>query len=172
MNDEPSIEDRPERLYLGLRAVMPMGDFPRQVPAMTAKVLEGLADRGLAPSGKPFLRYHVIDMPDRMDVELGIPVSDAANAANAADPDDADGQLSCHSLPGGRYAVLTYKGVRDGVLANKRLLDWIAAQRQAVAKHGSDAGDVFEARYETVLTDAQAVLDQDEWETEVAIKLR
>lgn len=166
MNDEPLIEDRPALPYVGTRAVMPMSDFPRQVPAMTAKVLEWLADRGLAPSGKPFLRYHVIDMPDRMDVELGIPIADAADAT------DDKGEVSCHPLPRGRYAVLTYKGVRNGVPANRRLLEWIAGQRQEVAKHGSNVGDVFDARYETVLTDAQVEPDQDEWETEVAIKLR
>jgi hypothetical protein len=49
-----------------------------------------------------------------MDVELGITIDRTP---------DADGQVKNNVLPVGRYAVLTYMGVRNGVPANKKLLD-------------------------------------------------
>ncbi|MET0336111.1 MAG: GyrI-like domain-containing protein [Rhizobacter sp.] len=160
---DPVIEQRSEQPYVGIRMVMPMSDFPRQIPTLTDTVADWLAAHHTRPAGKPFLRYHVIDMPKRMDVEVGIPV----DAAPQAEP-----PLESHVLPAGRYAVLTYQGVKNGVPANKKLLDWVAAQGEAVASHDSAQGEAFKARYETFLIDDAVEPDQDKWETEVAMKLR
>ena len=54
---QPFDRVRPAQPYVGTRAVMPMSDFPREIPAMTARVSECLDARGLRPSGAPFLRY-------------------------------------------------------------------------------------------------------------------
>lgn len=156
MDKEPAIVTRPDLYYVGLRKVMPMSDFSREIPAMTKQVFERLAADGLQLAGKAFLRYHVIDMPHRMDVELGVPVSGRAEGL----------------LPAGRYAVLTYTGVKNGIAANKRLIDWIAQQGEHAASRASTEGEVFEARFETFLTDDRDGLDQDRWDTEVAIRLR
>ena len=163
MKSEPTIEERPEQDYVGVRAVMSMRDFARELPSMTTTVSEWLAAKQLRPAGKPLLRYHVIDIPDRMDVELGMPTRGALAAR---------GQVQSSTLPAGRYAVLTYRGVKNGVSANKRLIEWIAAHDQEMLSHESDKGEVFTARYETFLTDAAAEPDQDQWDVEVAIKLR
>ncbi|WP_326540474.1 GyrI-like domain-containing protein [Pseudorhodoferax sp.] len=117
MTNDIAIEHRPVQTYVGMRTVMPMDQFDRQIPEMTARVAEWLAAHSLRPAGNAFLRYHTIDMPHRMDVELGIPAEGAS---------DADGPLRNAVMPAGRYAVLTYRGVKNGVAANKRLLDWIA----------------------------------------------
>ncbi|MDG2517161.1 GyrI-like domain-containing protein [Lysobacter soli] len=161
--DEPTIERRPEQPYAGTRAVMSMNDFPDEIPAMTAKVLEWIDARGIRASGRPFLRYHVVDMPDRMDVELGIPIADTVLA---------EGSVAANVLPGGRYAVLTYLGVGNGVAANKKLIAWLTEHDEAAASHRSETGEAFEARYETFLTEARLEPDQDKWQTEIAIKLR
>lgn len=163
MRNEPVIEDRPEQPYIGTRGVMPMSDFERQIPAMRAAVTRWLQAHGLHPSGKPFLRYHLIDMPDHMDVELGIPLDDAP---------EANGPVRKGALPAGRYAVLTCRGVKNGVAANKTLLDWIAEHGEEAVSHETEKGQVFKSRYETFLTDPVAETDQDQWETEVAIILR
>lgn len=163
MTTEPVIETRFDQPYMGTRAVMAMSDFDRMVPAMTAKVSQWLDAIGLCPSGKPFLRYHVIDMPGRMDVELGIPLDGAPSA---------EGEVQKDVLPAGRYAVLSSKGVKNGVNANKKLIEWIASEGEQVWSHDAGKGEVFEARYETLRSDPTAQPDKDKWETEVAIKLR
>lgn len=163
MKAEPRIEHRPEQRYLGTRAVMPMSDFDRQIPAMTTQVAAQLAAKGLQATGKPFLRYHVIDMPQRMDVELGIPVDDVPHVDRGVD---------ISILPAGLYAVLAYTGAKNGVAANKKLLDWIAAQGEAAARHDSELGEVFDARHETFLVDGSVEPEPEKWQFEVAIKLR
>lgn len=163
MQKDPSLQERPQVPYVGIRTAMHMRDFGREIPAMTAKVIEWLNAHAARPSGRPFLRYHVIEMPERMDVELGIPVNDA--------PDPA-GKLTRGVLPAGRYGILTYSGVDNGVAANKTLIDWLAARKEEVVSHPSEKGEVFKARFETFLTDASVEPDQGKWEIEVAIKLR
>jgi len=161
--NENRIELRPARPYVGTRTVMAMRDFEREIPAMTATVSRWLEAHQVRPSSRPFLRYHTIDMPERMDVELGIP-TDAVH--------DADGQVQGGMLPAGRYAVTVYTGVDKGVAANKQLIDWITAQGGQPIAHASDKGTVFQSRYETFLTDAEAEPDQQQWMIKVAIELR
>ena len=156
MGNQLRIEMRPGRPYVGTRAVIAMRDFDREIPAMTATVSQWLDAHHARPSGPPFLRYHAIDMPERMDVELGMPTDHVHDAA---------GQVASGLLPAGRYAVLVYTGVQNGVPANSRLIDWISAQGEHVAQKGQ----VFQARYETFLTDPEAEPDQHRWLIEVAI---
>lgn len=160
---EPKIETRLAQTYIGKRAIMPMSDFETKVPELMAKASEWLDRNGVKATGKPFLRYHVVDMPDRMDVELGIPVDSVPQIA---------GEVVHGTLPAGRYATLTFTGVRNGVAANKKLIDWIAEQGEEMVVHKSENGDVFNSRYETFLTDAKLEPDKGKWETEVAIKVR
>ncbi|HBF52204.1 MAG TPA: hypothetical protein DDX04_19760 [Massilia sp.] len=65
---------------------------------------------------------------------------------------------------------MVYTGVENGVPANRRLLDWIATQGEQALAHPSDQGEVFAARYETFLTDAEAEPDPHRWLFEVAIR--
>ena len=163
MDREPTIETRPDQPYVGVRAVMPMSDFSRQIPEMAAKASQWLDVRGLRPSGRPILRYHVVDMPERMDVELGLPLAEAVAS---------DGQVRSDVLPAGRYAVLTYTGVKNALAANKELFHWIADQGEEAASRSSEGGEAFDSRFETYMTDLEAEPVQDRWETEVAVKLR
>lgn len=160
MQGEPAIEERAEQPYVGVRAVVSMNDLKDKIPAMTAQLNRWLDANGLRASGRPFLRYHVVDMPERLDVEAGIPLST---------PVDGKGEVDASVLPAGRYAVLVYKGVKNGVASNKRLIDWLKDRGGEVVSHNSANGEVFEARYETFLTDPAS---KAELETEVAIKVR
>lgn len=158
----PRIEIRPEQPYVGTRAVIAMREFERDIPAMTATVSRWLDAQGVRPSGQPFLRYHIIDMPERMDVELGMPTDRAHEAA---------GEVESGLLPAGRYAVTVYTGDENGVPATGALFDWIAAQGERPISHASAQGEVFQSRYETFLTDATTEPDWRRWTVEVAIQV-
>ncbi len=162
MNEQPRIEMRPEQPYVGTRNVIAMRDFGREIPAMAATVSHWLDDHHVRPAGRPFLRYHVIDMPERMDVAFGMPTDGAHPAAS---------EVESHVLPAGRYAVLVYTGVENGVPATRQLLDWIAAQGEQPIAHASEGGEVFQARYETFLNDDSTEPDRQRWMIEVAIQV-
>ena len=118
---EPKLEDRTEQPYMGIRTEVPMRQLPEVIPQLLGEVFAWLGKQGIAPAGAPFIRYHVIDMESQMDIEMGVPVASALSG---------DGRISAGVLPAGRYAALVYAGVRNGIKANKALLDWDQAERQ------------------------------------------
>ncbi|HEV8613461.1 MAG TPA: hypothetical protein VGQ73_08110, partial [Gemmatimonadales bacterium] len=62
-------------------------------------------------------------------------------------------------------------GVRNGIKANKALIDWATEKGIAWDRWDTDKGDAFRSRIESYLTDPADEPDQAKWETEVAIRL-
>jgi effector-binding domain-containing protein len=133
------------------------------IPDLSDEVFAWLGERGIAPAGAPFIRYHVINMETRMDIEIGVPVDHAV---------PGDGRVNAGVLPAGRYAALVYTGIRNGIKGNAALLDWGAKQGFVWDRWEAENGDAFGARYESFLTDPADEPDQKKWETEVAIRLK
>ena len=159
---EPAFETCPEQPYVGKRVVMPMSHFEARVPALMAEVAEWMDRRRMKASGPSFLRYLVIDMPDRIDVEIAYPVDEAP---------EVDGSVVRGRLMAGRYATLTFTGVDNAVPANKRLIEWIDEQGHEMDSKQTDDGEAFTGRIETLLTDPEREPDQAKWITKVAIKI-
>jgi effector-binding domain-containing protein len=162
MIGQPRLEDRREQSYVGIRTQVPLRELGSTIPRLMGELSPWLAQRGVALAGPPFIRYHVIDMEALMDVELGAPVATALAG---------DGRICPGVLPAGRYAVLVYVGVHNGIPGNAALLDWGKQQGLTWDHWKTDAGDAFGARYESFLTDPKDEPDPDTWETEVAIRL-
>jgi effector-binding domain-containing protein len=159
MNSEPKIDKRAEQAYLGIRTVTPWQELPTIIPQFIGEVFGFLDERGIAPAGAPFIRYHVIDMDRALDIEIGVPVA-AATSAN--------GRLTPGSLPAGRYASLIHTGPYDQLVqANATLLDWIASQGATLDRRSTPNGDAFGSRYESYLSQP----DEKPERTEVAIRL-
>src|SRR5689334_1302616 len=116
---EPKIDTRSEQHYAGIRAQIPSSEFENWIPKTIGAVFGWLGQHGVKPDGIPFMRYHVINMPGLMDVEVGVPV---------AAPINGDDQVKAGALPAGRYASLIYTGVMHGREGNKVLIDWAEQQ--------------------------------------------
>jgi len=148
---------------VGIRKVVPMHELPTVIPQFHREVFGWLGQHGVSPAGAPFIRYHTINMPSALDVEIGVPVASAVST---------DGRVAESTLPAGQYAVLLYTGPYDGLMqANKALLDWAKARGLALDRQDSPNGDAFGARYESYLIDPAGEPDPEKWETEVAIRL-
>jgi len=162
MINEPKLEDRAEQPYVGIRTQAPMHELGIVIPQLLGEVFAWLGTYGVAPAGAPFIRYHVIDMAAKLDIELGVPVAGALSG---------EGRVSAGVLPAGRYATLVYTGVENGINGNAALLDWGAAKGLVWDTWVTENGDGFGARFESFLTDPAEEPDQAKWETEVAIRL-
>jgi effector-binding domain-containing protein len=159
----PTLEDRKEVHYMGIRTQVTMQELGAGViPQLHSEVNAWLAKQGVSPSGAPFIRYLVINMAEKLDIELGWPVASSL---------PGEGRIQPGVLPAGRYASLIYTGIMNGIPANKVLLDWGAEQGLVWDTYASDHGDGFSARYESFLTDPADEPDPAKWETEVAIRL-
>ena len=84
------------------------------------------------------MRYYVIDMAARMDIEIGWPV---------AAPVASEGRVAAGVLPAGRYASLVYTGVQNGV-ARQQGADRLGRLKTASAgiRWDDPNGDAFRAR--------------------------
>src|SRR6266571_1778824 len=94
----PTLEDRKDVHYMGVRTQVTMQELGTGViPRLHSEVIAWLAKQGVSPAGAPFIRYWVINMADKLDIELGWPV--ASSLAG-------EGRIQAGVLPAGRYATL------------------------------------------------------------------
>jgi effector-binding domain-containing protein len=161
MISEPKLDDRTEQRYVGIRTQVPTSEFKNIIPEFLGELFAWLGERGVEPAGAPLMRYHVINMPGNMDVELGVPVATAVKG---------DDRVAPGVIPAGRYASLIYTGL-NGIEGNKALLEWAAKNNIKWDRWDDQNGDAFRSRVEYFLTDPAQEPDKNKWETEVAIRL-
>src|SRR5260370_36746734 len=106
---EPKIEDRKVQPYMGIRTRVPMQELDVVIPQFIGEVFALLGKQGVAPVHAPFVRYHVINMPEMLDIEMGIPVASAL-----PDEDRINGGV----LPPGGYVSLIFTGLYNGGTAS------------------------------------------------------
>ena len=109
-----------------------------------------LGDMGIEPAGPPYGRYHEFG-PEKVDVEIGIPIS--APAPNLRALADAEpGEMASSELPGGPAAVTVHRGSYDGLKdVYDALHEWIHVQ-------GHDEGP---APWESYVDDPSEVEEAD-----------
>lgn len=159
---EPKLDQREPQHYVGIRTQVSHTEFPKIIPEYIDELFGWLGQRGIAPAGPPLMRYYVINMPGRMDVELGIPV---------ATPVQGDDRVKPGIIPAGRYASLIYTGL-DGVPGNAALIGWAQENGIEWDRWDDPSGDAFRSRVEYFLTGPDDNPDPDTWESEVTILTR
>jgi effector-binding domain-containing protein len=163
MITEPKLDNRFEQPYAGIRVQAAIQELPTVIPQMTDEVFAWLKEQGIAPAGAPFVRYHCINMAEKLDITMGVPV--AAKIAG-------DGRVVGDVLPGGRYATVLYTGHYSGLMeANRVLVDWAKDSGIEWDAWDDPNGHAFKGRYESYITDPGEEPDSSKWETEVAIKM-
>ncbi len=157
---KPKVDTRAAQPTVGIRVQVPMSAFKEVILQLLGEVLAWLGQKGIAPAGAPFMRFHTLGT--EYDIEIGAPV---------AQPLPAEGRVIASEIPAGRYASLIYTGRDDGYAGNKVLIDWAAEQGLGFDQWELATGDAFRARYESFLTNPNDEPDPTRWETEVAIRL-
>ena len=163
MITDPKITSRNEQPYVGIRTLAAMSELPTVIPQLFDETAAWLQKKGVTPVGAPFIRYHVINMPGKLDIEMAYPVASSVPGS---------GSVSSGVLPAGRYASLVYHGPYDGLMeANRVLIEWAKENDIAWDRWDDENGDAFRSRLEIYHTDPDQEPDPAKWETEVAIKL-
>ena len=164
MTTEPKLENRAAQPYVGIRRQVTMQEFSPAIDETLPRVFAWLGQHNVPPAGAPLIRYLVINMADKLEIDLGVPV-----ATDVA----VDDGVSADLLPAGRYASLVYTGHYSGLMdANRVLLEWGATQGLQWDMWTTPRCDAFRARFESYLTDPRSEPDASKWQTEVAIRVR
>lgn len=160
MQQEPTIGQRGELPYAGIRMQFPMDGVTAAVDEAFPELFGWLAAHGTQPAGPPFIRYHVIDMPTELDVDFGVPTRAAVQG---------DERVRPGVLPAGRYVTLRHAGPYDGLIAsNAALQDWARDHGITFDSWDTDHGEAWRSRVEHYLTDPSAEPDPAKWEVDVA----
>jgi effector-binding domain-containing protein len=158
----PEITQRAAQPYVGISGWVTMatiGSVAHRIP----EIFGWLGGRGVAPTGPPFFRYHVVDMERELQVEVGIPVAAAI---------EDDGEIRAGTLPAGRFAVMTHTGAPNTLAApTAQLLEWGQAQGVEWDRSQTDAGEHWGCRLEFYLTDPADEPDLSQWQTQLAFRL-
>jgi effector-binding domain-containing protein len=163
MLTEPKIVERGEQPYAGIKASVTMESIGETIGSSMDELFARLGTLRIEPSGAPFVRYNVIDMERRLEIEIGVPVAQEIAG---------DGRVTPGVLPAGRYASVTHIGPYEGLVgANAALQEWAEARELRLAMSETPDGDTFESRLEVYLTDPAEEPDPQKWETEVAYLL-
>jgi effector-binding domain-containing protein len=157
---KPSIEYRPEKLYMGIRTQTPFQGMFAMVDKLRKELYAWFKAQNIEPKGPGFLRYHVIDMEGDMDITFGIQVAEVL-------PGDA--RVTPGVIPAGHYAYLIYS--RYALRGNKALLGWGKDNGIRWDVWNDPKGDAFACRCETYLTDPKIEPRKTKWDVDLAIKL-
>lgn len=128
------------------------------------EVFGWLAERGVEPVGPVFFVYRVINMPGPMHIRAGVPI-----AAEV----EGDAAVSVGALPAGRYVVTRHHGHPAGLeQATRELLTWADQQGLEFDQWDAPEGHAWAARTEWYWSDPVEVPDLNDWDTDLAFKLR
>ena len=159
----PKYVDRPAQPYAAIRALVTMKTLDEIAPGRIEALFRRLGERGITPAGPLFFRYLAIDMDADLEIDFGVAV---------AAPIAPDEVLVAGTIPGGRYASVTYFGPYDDLYDVNTVMIGFARQRGLLFdQHVEGTSDVFGGRFEIYHTDPMAEPDPSKWETELAIRL-
>lgn len=163
MITEPKIIDRSEQPSVGIRVRVPMSELPVVIPQLFDEVYNWLEAKSIPSSGAPFVRYHVINMEDKLDIEMAWPVAKAVAG---------DERVRADVLPAGKYGIVTYTGDYSGLMeANRVLVDWAKETGVQWDRWDDVHGDAFRSRIEIYENGPGDTPDPAQWVTDVLIKL-
>jgi DNA gyrase inhibitor GyrI len=170
MNPEVQIQRREAQPYAAIPMQVTMDTLAGAVDQAFPELFGWLARHAITPAGPPLIRYLVIDMEARLQIEMGVPVATAIDDGGDSDGDSGDGgSVTPGVLPAGRYAVLRHTGLYDGLVAsNAALQRWAGEQGITFDSWDTPEGTAWRARAEHYLTNPAAEPDPSKWEVDVA----
>lgn len=163
MITEPKLENRAVQHYVGIRSQVSVQELPAAIDRL-GEVFSWLTSKGVAPTGAPFVRYLVIDMEAKLEIDVAFPVVSAMTGA---------GHIIADVLPAGLYVTLLYAGDYSNLVGvTAELLAWAEKKGLVWDKWPvGPSGEGWRARIETYLTDPAEEPDPAMWQTELAFLL-
>jgi len=156
----PELSFRPAVATLGIRETVPFRTMLSNRDRLLAELIGWLDEHGVEPTGPFFLRLHVVNMADLMQIEVGV----------AGESDATDERVQAGVIPAGNYAVLAYRA--KSMAANKLLHGWIREHGLELDTKPHPDGEAFASRCETYLTDPRTDPKKTRWIVELAFLTR
>lgn len=164
MSQQPRIENRADRPYLGIPVFTSMDKEAQVFVEHLAELKAWMRANQIEATGAPFVRYRQLEMPHRMEIEVCLPVEEAP---------PGDGRVRGNALPEGPYAVLLHTGPPDQLVdANEWLQRWAAQEGLEFLTHQRGPATDWTARVQTYLSEPQSGAAPGQSQTEIAYLLK
>ncbi|MFI6928675.1 GyrI-like domain-containing protein [Nonomuraea spiralis] len=148
------VQHREPQPVASIRQTVPITQLTQAQGESLHELWRLLNDRGVAPAGPPFVRYHTFD-DDKTDVEVGVPVAGGVSG---------EGRITPGELPGGPAVVTVHLGAHDRLgEAYSRIEDWLASH----GRPGGAAWEIYEWIDLTREPDPSSWPAPADWHTEV-----
>lgn len=153
---EPKLEQRNAQPYVAIRKRVTMQEIGPVLPPLMGNVFAFLREKNLQPAGAPFWRYLVIDMKDKLEIDVAVPLAQAVTG---------EGEIIADTLPAGKYLTARHTGHPSQLeQATRELLDWAAAHDIRF----DEQDDHWAGRVEWYYSDPATEPDMNKWQTELA----
>ncbi len=164
---KPKLEHRPEQPYAAIRMAVPI-PFGKYLQPAWNEVSQWLLDKGIAPeaSGPAIIRFFTIDMPAKLEIEVGFAIDRAL---------PGDERIFVDVLPAGQYATLLYTGPVKGkgvYKATVALMEWANENNIAWNTSIRDGVEWWNGRAEFYLTDPAKEPDPKKYRTELVFLVK
>ena len=118
MTHQFELRERQSQPTLVIRTRSAVQDMPQVLGQAWGAIMHYAGQKGLQPSGPPFVAYHIMDMQD-LDLEIGFPFAKKLDGA---------GEVLAGEIPGGKAAGCLHVGPYDQLrAAYKALGKWMEA---------------------------------------------
>lgn len=159
---EPAIAHRAAQPYVAIKRTVTMHTM-NEIADRIPEVVGWLLGRGIKPAGAPFLKYDLIDMERRLEVEAGVPVEGEVAG---------DETVFAAVLPAGRYVTVRHVGHPDELIdVTAALLAWARERGLTWDMTETADGQRWGSRLEVYHTHPAEQPDPHKWETELAFRL-
>jgi len=163
MADQPRIVTRGAQPYVAIAATVTMDDIAAAADRMP-EVVAWIRARDIPAAGAPFFKYDVIAMPNRLQMQVGIPVSEPVG--------DTDSDVVAGVLPAGRYAMVSHVGHPKELMGvTTDLLAWAEREGLAFDMTTTADGERWGCRLEAYHSDPRVVPDMTQWLTDLLFRL-
>lgn len=108
MISAPKVDERPERLYMGIRTIAPFRGMFAEVDKLLKELRKWVNTHDIAEEGPFFLPYHVIDMDGPMDIGLGFVVAEQL----PGDEREKPGYCRQDDTPASSIPAVACKGIK------------------------------------------------------------
>ena len=118
MTHQFELRERQSQPTLVIRTRSAVQDMPQVLGQAWGAIMHYAGQKGLQPSGPPFVAYHNMDMQD-LDLEIGFPFAKKLDGA---------GEVLAGEIPGGKAAGCLHVGPYDQLPATyTALMQWMEA---------------------------------------------
>jgi hypothetical protein len=155
----PKVILRGAQCYAAVHEAIPMSKLGATIPADIGFVASWLGKNGLKSVGPPFVRYKLVDMPKRLDVEIGFPT---------LNPVRASGRIVSGTFPAGSYVRTIHMGPYEGLISvNVATRAWAEHKKIHLARKDTKKGVAWGAWWEAYPTDPTKVRDPKKLEADI-----